>query len=63
MSDVMPPGDYERLFQLRCRSKRGEYISPDDFAFLEMCWKKWPAQYSEMRDRVFEETKPFGSKP
>lgn len=59
---AMTCAEKERLFDLRCRSKRGEYISPEDFKFLEHCWKTWPIEYSLLQGKVFEATKPFGSK-
>lgn len=60
MSD-MPNESRRRLFDLRCRSKRGEYLRPEDITFLDDCWKRWPIQYASMSGLVFEETKPFGS--
>lgn len=51
----------ERLFKLRCRSKRGEYLSPEDMAFLENCYKRWPKVYRDISDAVHRETAPFGS--
>lgn len=60
MSD-MPPETRSRLFKLRCRSKRGEYLPPEEVAFLDDCWKRWPVEYSALGSEVFRETAPFGS--
>jgi len=53
---------HARLFELRCRSKRGEYLSPDDMRFLMDCNKKWPLAYGALGKAVFAETAPFGSR-
>lgn len=52
---------YENLFDLRCRSKRGDHISPQELQFLRESYKKWPSAYRAIGATVFEETKPFGS--
>ena len=57
----MPVETHERLFALRCRSKRGEHLSPDDLQFLESCWKQWPGEYAALSERVREATLPFGA--
>lgn len=59
---AMPTATLSRLLELRCRSKRGDMLSKEEFEFLEDCWKKWPEEYSAMRDKVFEATKPFGAR-
>lgn len=61
LTKEMTQAERERLFDLRCRSKRGEYLSPEDVSFLESMWKQFPEQYSAMQPEVFEATKPFGS--
>lgn len=61
-TEVMSFSTRDRLFSLRCRSKRGEHLSKEDVEFLEHCWKKWPKEYEAMQREVFEATKPFGSK-
>ena len=49
-----------RLFSLRCRSKRGEYLMPEDLKFCEDMLKRFPEEYKRMDSEVFEATKPFG---
>ena len=51
-----------RLFDLRCRSKRGEYLSPDDRKFCEEMFKLYPEEYAADERRVFIEPAPFGSR-
>lgn len=58
----MPYADHARCMDLRVRSKRGEYMSPENLAFLESCWKRWPEEYSEMSRAVFVESAPFGAR-
>ena len=53
--------DAQRVFELRKRSKRGEYLSSDDMDFCNSMYKKYPEWYSSLTERVFEETRPFGS--
>lgn len=57
----MPVDIRERCFKLRCKSKRGERMHEDENAFLVDCWHRWPKEYAEMSESVFEATKPFGS--
>lgn len=61
-SKQMTHAERERLFDLRCRSKRGEQISPEDFAFLERMWNEFPKEYSAIQSEVLDATKPFGSR-
>jgi hypothetical protein len=58
---TMPDETRERCRKLRMRSKRGEFISPEDFKFLESCWQRWPEEYKAMQREVFVDTAPFGS--
>ncbi len=53
--------DRRRCIDLRCRSKWGQYLHPDDVAFLERMWKQHPTEYHEIGLIAFEETKPFGA--
>lgn len=57
----MPDDVRRRLFDLRCKSKRGELTAAADVAFLEDCWRKWPKEYEAMNREVFVATAPFGS--
>lgn len=53
--------DWERVFKIRCKSKRGELFSEDERKFLIVAYNENPDRYSAMDDRIFEETAPFGS--
>lgn len=58
----MPTDIRARLFALRCRSKRGEYLPPDNVQFMNSCWEKWPAEYAAMDEQIREATLPLGAR-
>ena len=51
-----------RLFNLQCRSRRGEFLRPEDIIFLEDCFKLNEVEYDNIADEVFAATAPFGAK-
>lgn len=53
----------DRLFELRCQSKRGAQLPAADLQWLESIWKKYPKLYAAVGTEVFEATRPFGSVP
>jgi hypothetical protein len=53
--------DWEKVFRLRCRSKKGEELSREDYDFCVMAYKEDPKRYSAMDKEVFNATKPFGA--
>ena len=55
------PEDMERCFKLRCQSKQGIRLHPDDQKFVERIFKKYQEWYSSTERDVFEATKPFGA--
>ena len=57
----MSPEEKEKLFAIKCRSKRGEYISPEEHEFCTEMYRKYPDEYGEDDERVFNATRPFGS--
>lgn len=52
---------WSKVFDLRCRSKRGEHLSPEHQALCAAAFKDDPKRYNAMGDKVFEATKPFGA--
>ncbi len=58
----MTDAEWEAVFRLRCRSKRGERLSRDDQARCEAAYAVDPARYAAMNDSIFNETAPFGAK-
>jgi hypothetical protein len=62
MRRKLTESEWSRVFELRCRAKRGEYLRPEDQALVEKAWRENPVRYSEMTEPVFEETAPFGSR-
>lgn len=53
--------DWERVFRLRCQSKRGYELNPTDHRFCLRALKENPERYGKMEKDVFEATKPFGA--
>lgn len=54
----MPEDIKARCFDLRCKSKRGQYLTTDESEFLRSCWERWPSDYSAMSSLVFQATHP-----
>ena len=50
-----------KVFSLRCKAKRGENISTPDLVFLSLMLDRFPEWYRSLNQKVFDETKPFGS--
>jgi len=59
---TMLPGDWQKLFDIRCKSKRGEKISDVEAAYVMRCHTKFPDAYKAMESEIFKATKPFGSR-
>ena len=59
--DPLTEQQWAEVFRLRCRSKRGEHMNPEDSALMTAAWKSNPERYAEMGPTVFTETAPFGS--
>ena len=55
------PVDAERCIAIRCQSKRGIRLHPDDLEFCEKMWHEFEAWYGKTEKLIFEKTKPFGS--
>ena len=53
--------DWETVFQLRCRCRRGDILPPVDQALCEAAYASDPARYASRSREVFLETAPFGS--
>jgi hypothetical protein len=54
--------DWEKVFDLRCRSKRGEHLSENDRALLSVAYVADPARYASLNNDIFTATAPFGSR-
>ncbi len=57
----MPPDERKRLFEVRCKSKRGGQLTPQEVRFLDQCYRRYREQYRAMEQAVFDATKPFGA--
>jgi hypothetical protein len=55
-------GDDQRAFRICCASKRGQYVAPDDLSWVYQMYDKFPEWAKALQGRVFDATKPFGSK-
>ena len=53
--------EWSQVFQLRCRSKQGQYLPPEAHALMEAACKEDFSRYSAMAEGVFNATVPFGS--
>lgn len=58
---VMPDTLRQRIFDIRCRSKRGQKITDEELLACADANLRYASDYSRMTAEVFEETKPFGS--
>lgn len=54
--------DWDRIFAIQCRSKRGERLSDGELDEIQRAYEEDPDRYSSFSDRVFEATKPFGAR-
>jgi len=52
----------KRCFELRCKSKNGQHLRPEEMKFLAHVLRDYPEWYRSLNKDVFEATKPFGSK-
>ena len=57
----MTEKERSRLFRIRCRAKRGEYLSPEDQDFCREMFERYPKSYGEMSQDFHEATKPYGA--
>ena len=48
--------DWLVIFDLRCRSKRGEQLSDEQFKLLNEAHKQDPERYKAMNEDIFEAT-------
>ena len=53
--------DWIKVFEIRCRSKRGQALSMEDCALVDDAYEIDPTRYEAMEPDVFDETVPFGS--
>ena len=53
--------DREKVFKIRCASKRGQYVAEEDYDFCYEMYEKFPDEYKQIGREAYEATKPFGS--
>lgn len=52
---------WRKVFAIRCRSKRGEAITPAELRLCSRARREEPTRYEKMEVDVFNATVPFGS--
>ncbi len=50
-----------KVFSIRCRSKKGQSVTPEELGLCGRAMSEDPARYKTMEDDVFDATVPFGS--
>ncbi len=58
---TLTESEWSKVFDLRCRSKRGERISEDEQALCSRAFNEDGKRYAAMNDRIFQATKPVGA--
>lgn len=53
--------EWSAVFRLRCRSKSGSHLSPEDLDLCKAARDEAPKRYSAMDADVFDAPVPFGS--
>jgi len=53
--------EWSAVFRLRCRSKSGSQLSPEELDLCKAAMEEDPKRYSGMNSDVFDATVPFGS--
>jgi len=57
----MTSEEYNKTFDIKCRSKSGTPPSRKELKFLIKMMQTYPEKYHAMEKDVFEATRPFGS--
>ena len=53
--------DWLRVFDIRCASKKGSQLSPEERELLNTAFAQDRSRYTAMSTDVFRATAPFGS--
>lgn len=53
--------DHDRAFQIRCASKRGQYVANSDIRWIHAIQIKYPEWTKELSRQVWNATLPFGA--
>lgn len=61
ISTKLTEGDWSRVFEARCKTKRRQAISTADQALVETAFREDAARYAAMTADVFDATVPAGS--
>jgi hypothetical protein len=58
---ALDAAQWERVFFLRCKSKRGESVTDEDQRLLVAAYRSDPGRYGDLNADVFNATVPIGS--
>lgn len=61
MNNEPPCLDAKRCIEIRKRSKKGQYISPEESRFCEKMCNMYPEWYFSLEEDIYNATVPFGS--
>ena len=53
--------DWLKVFEFRCRGKRGQRLFPDEQALVDKAYQEDRKRYAALEPDVFDATVPFGS--
>lgn len=54
--------EWSRVFNIRCKSKRGEALTSEEAHLIARAFAQDPARYSALGPAAFEATKPVGAR-
>ncbi len=61
MKSRLTEAEWARVFDLRCRSKRGEMLPREEHALCVAAFEEDSKRYAALNRAVFEATAPFGA--
>lgn len=53
--------DWRKVFELRCRSKRGQRLSDEEQTLVDAAYRQDRKRYGALEPDIFDATVPFGS--
>jgi len=58
---VLTEAEWEKVFRIRCKSKRGQALSDEERDLVDRAFRQDRDRYADEEVDVFNETVPFGS--
>jgi hypothetical protein len=56
----MTDEQWDRIFEIRCKSKLGQALSGEELDLIYEAYREDPDRYIALGSKVFEATRPFG---